>query len=201
MSPKGILRPPGSDEQLLKIGMSAESVALNRTLYELIGYDIPPEREAPFQRFQEFVSPGLDSLDPWRGSHLTTKRKWFFGCYSGIAVHVRGALVAAHYHADRIREIQERVNVLLAEPRVKQIIGKGVIGLGYPRALDIEYQGFILAFRRCLDYLACALGCFFLREADSFRTFPKSIAKTRFPEVAAALTRAHQRHLAQLEFG
>jgi len=41
----------------------------------------------------------------------------------------------------------------------------------------------------------------FLREADSFRAFPKSIAKVKlFPEVAAALTEAHARHLLQLEF-
>jgi hypothetical protein len=86
------------------------------------------------------------------------------------------------------------------EPRVKTLFANFNCGLGYTRALDIEYQAFILAIRRCLDYLACALACFFLREADSFRTFPKSIAKTRFPEVAASLTEAHARHVPQLEF-
>jgi hypothetical protein len=197
MSPKGILNMQRLKEQLLRNGMHPEMVALQETMYEILGYDIPQERAASFQRFE---SRQLSSLAPWRGHHLTTKRKWFFGCSTGISMHVRGALAAAHYHADRLREIQERANIALAEPCVKRTLGNGVIGLGYPRALDIEYQAFILAIRRCLDYLACALACFFLREADSFRTFPKSIARTRFPEVAAALTEAHARHLSQLDF-
>ena len=201
MSPKGILNQQSLDEQLLKLGMEPEKVALHRTIYEILGYDIPEERASSFQRFGQFVSTRqLELLAPWRGQHLKAKRKWFFGCYAGISVHVRGALAAAHYHADRLREVQAQVNVVLAEPRVKQLLANSGFGPGYPRALDIEYQGFILAIRRCLDYLACALACFFLREADSFRTFPKSIAKTRFPEVAAALTEAHARHVPQLNF-
>jgi hypothetical protein len=50
--------------------------------------------------------------------------------------------------------------------------------------------------------LARALACYFKREADSFRTFPKSIANTKSPEaeVATALTQAHARHVSQLAF-
>jgi hypothetical protein len=201
MSPQGNLNQDWVDEQSLKTGVDPELVTCIRSIQEILSYDIPQERESSFLRFQEFVNTHqLESLVPWRGHHRTTKQKWFFGCYVGIAINVRGALAAAHYHADRLGEIQGRVNVILAEPRVKQLFANSNWGLGYTRTLDTEYHAFILAFRRCLDYLAGALGCFFLREVDSFRTFPKSIAKTRFPEVAEALTEAHARHVLQLRF-
>ena len=66
--------------------------------------------------------------------------------------------------------------------------------------MDIEYQAFVLAYRRCLDYLAGAVACYFKREVDSFRTLPKSIRGTKVPEVATALTEAHARHVSQLAF-
>ena len=201
MSPRGLLHQHRLDEQDLKRGVEPDLVACIRSIREILSYDIPEERESSFRRFQEFVETRqLETLAPWRGHHHTTKRKWYFGCYKGISVYVRGALAAAHYHADRLREIQEQVDVIMAEPRVKQLFANKGWGLGYTRTLDIEYHAFILAIRRCLDYLAGTLGCFFLREADSFRTFPKSIAKSRFPDVAAALTAAHARHAPHLEF-
>jgi hypothetical protein len=83
---------------------------------------------------------------------------------------------------------------------VNGLIARSIYGFGNPRALDIEYQAFILTVRRCLDYLAGALACFFLREVDSFRTFPKSLSRTSCPAVAAALIEAHTRHIHSLEF-
>ena len=187
---------------LLKLGFNPEHIADIETIHEIVDCDIPEEQATPFQRVDQLVSSRqLESLAVWRGHHLYAKRRWFFGCYAGISFHVRSALAAAHYHADHLREIDQRVQAVLADPRAKEAFGRGNVGLGYHRKLDSEYHAFIFACRRCLDYLAAALACSFLREADSFRTFPKSIANVKStPEIAAALTEAHARHIHELDF-
>jgi hypothetical protein len=137
MSPQGHLNQQWFLDQLLKQGVEPELVTCIGSIRHILGYDIPQERESSLLRFQQFVSTGqLESLVPWRGHHRTTKQRWFFGCYAGITVHVRGALAAAHYHADRLREIQERVNAILAEPRVKQLFANSGFGIGYTRTLE-----------------------------------------------------------------
>ncbi len=194
--------PFSGKSELIKLGVNPELLAYVERIEEIVAYDIPQERAAPFQRLMQLVSSRqLESLAVWRGHHLNAKRRWFFGCYAGISVHVRGALAAAHYHADRLREIDERVQAILADPHAKEVFAGANFGLGYPRKLDSEYHAFIFACRRCLDYLTASLACSFLREADSFRTFPKSIANVKStPEIAAALTEAHARHIHELDF-
>lgn len=66
--------------------------------------------------------------------------------------------------------------------------------------MDFEYQPFVLACRRCLDYLANAFACYLKIEENSFRTFPKSIARRRDPKVVEALSKAYARHVVHLAF-
>jgi hypothetical protein len=78
------------------------------------------------------------------------------------------------------------------------------LGLGGTRKLDFEYQAFVLAYRRCLEYLAGGLGAFFKIQSNSFREFPHAMrletAKKRAPRVAAALGDAYARHAAGMAF-
>jgi hypothetical protein len=175
---------------------------LLQRVQNLLGYDIPKERSAPFDRIGQLVISGqFESFVAWRGQHRNEKRKWFFGCYGGLSVHVRGALAAAHYHFERICELIAAVESIIAEPEMKGVLANAGGGIGYPWRLEIEYHAMIFACRRSLDYLACALACAFMRESDSFRTFPKSIARVKStPQIAAALTEAHARHFNKLDF-
>lgn len=167
---------------------------------QVADYDIPQERASSFLRFHAFItSPQPGYITAWRQDQ-DTERRWYHRHVNGILGDVRGALAAAHYHADRLREIESSVNAILAKTGARERLANSTMGLGCTRKMDIEYQGFVLAYRRCLDYLASALACYFMREADSFRTFPKSIAKTKSPKVATALTEAHARHVSKLAF-
>jgi hypothetical protein len=74
------------------------------------------------------------------------------------------------------------------------------LGPGSNDKMDFEYQAFVLAYRRCLDYLAGALASYFKIEANSFRTLPKSIAKGKPAKVAEAISKAHSRHVESLGF-
>jgi hypothetical protein len=162
--------------------------------------DIPQEQASSFLRFHAFItSPQPRYITAWRQDH-NTEQWWYRRHVDGILSHVRGALAAAHYHANRLGEIEASVNAVLARTAVRQSLENSTMGFGCTRKMDIEYQGFVLAYRRCLDYLAHSLAGYFMQEVSSFRTFPKSIAKTKSPEVATALTEAHARHASQLKF-
>jgi hypothetical protein len=197
MSPRGLTTHKHLLDSLEKRGEGRDHVDCVRAISEVLGYDIPEERKASFQCFGEFVvTPLFHNLPHWAGNLTARRNKWYFGCSVGIQSHVRGALAAAHYHADRLGTIQEEVNGIIDH------FAAGDMGcIGYTWVLDIEYHAFILAIRRGLDYLACALACFFKQQSDSFRRFPSSIARPKlYPEVAAALIEAHARHVAHLQF-
>lgn len=61
------------------------------------------------------------------------------------------------------------------------------MGLGGTRKMDFEYQAFVLAYRRCLDYLAGAIASYFKTEVSSFRTLPKSISKSKMASTITTL--------------
>lgn len=167
---------------------------------QVADYDIPQERAASFLRFHAFITaPQPGYITAWRQDQKL-ERKWYHSHVNGVLGNVRGALAGAHYHADRLKEIESSVNAVLTSNGARERLANSTMGLGCTRKMDIEYQAFVLAYRRCLDYLACALACYFMQEAGSFRKFPKSIVKTRSPEVATALTQAHARHVSQLAF-
>jgi hypothetical protein len=119
---------------------------------------------------------------------------------NGVLGDVRGALAAAHYHASRLGEIEANVSAILSNSSFRERLGNSVMGLGGTRKMDFEYHAFVLAYRRCLDYLAGALASYFKTEASSFRTFPKSIANSKMPDVAKSLCEAHARHVQALAF-
>jgi hypothetical protein len=161
-------------------------------------FDIPKERTRSFLRFHGFISSPLAKyIAIWR-QEKKSEQRWYHRHVNGVLGDVRGALAAAHYHAERLKEIETKLNEILANTKLKQ--PGSTIGLGGTRILDIEYQAFVLACRRALDYLASALSCYFMRESDSFRTFPKTIIGKKSPEVSKALSEAHSRHVGQLAF-
>jgi hypothetical protein len=65
-------------------------------------------------------------------------------------------MAAAYYHAARLTEVETNVNRILENCRAKDRLGRATMGIVGTRKMDIEYQAFVLAFRRCLDYLSGA---------------------------------------------
>lgn len=168
---------------------------------QVADYDIHKDQAASFLRFHEFItSPQPPYITRWR-EDKKREQKWYHPHVNGILGDVRGAMAAAHYHVDRLTEIESNVNRILDSCRAKDRLGRATMGIGGTRKMDIEYQAFVLAFRRCLDYLSGALACYFMTELNSFRSFPDTIAKMKkSPNVATALVQAHTRHVDQLGF-
>lgn len=187
---------PAAVARMLDIVFDPEIVRVR----QLADFDIPQERAASLLRFHAFITnPQPSYITSWRADPQL-ERRWYHQHANGILGDVRGALAAVHYHFARLTEIESGVNAILAASRIHERVENGSMGLGGTRKMDIEYQAFVLAYRRCLDYLAGALTCYFKLEANSFRKLPRSIANTKMPAVAAALVAAHARHVEHLAF-
>lgn len=167
---------------------------------QLTHFDIPKEEAGAFLRFHSFItSPQPAYITEWRAdSALETK--WYHAHVNGVLGDVRSAVSAAHYHAGRLTELERSVMNVAIDTGVLERMGGSAIGLGGTEKLNFEYQAFILAYRRALDYLAGALACYFKREANSFRKLPKALAGTEKHKVASAISDAHARHTEQLAF-
>ena len=151
-------------------------------------------------RFHRFISdPQPTYVTAWR-SDERLERKWYHAHVNGVLGDVRGALAAAHYHLTNLAMLEDAVSQVLAESNFVQRMDNVTMGLGGTRKLDFEYQAFILACRRALDYLAGALGSYFKTESYSFRTLTKSIARQTPTAVVAAISAAHERHAEDLSF-
>ncbi len=187
-------------EDMFRRAFDPALLVLFDAIREVADCDIPSPFEEPFLRFHAFITdPQPDYVTAWR-ANPRLERKWYHAHVNGILGDVHGALAAARYHASRLRDLETQVIAILEKSDFRERMGDGTIGLGGTRKIDIEYHAFILACRRCLDYLSGALCCYFKTESNSFRTLPRAIAKSKSPVVAAALITVHGKHEATLQF-
>ena len=186
-------------ERMMAVAFDPEIVRCIKAIQALTDYDISPEQAAPFLRFHEFLSePTPKYITDWReDAHL---EKWYHAHVNGVLGDVRGAIAAAQYHAERLFEIEASVAAFLETTTFKKRLGQSTMSPGATRKMDFEYQAFVLAYRRALDYLAGSLACYFKTEASSFRTLPKTIRNTKCPPVAQAISDAQARHVGKLGF-
>ena len=194
---------PALPENFARVFATAFDPELQRcgaAISEIANYDIPEPHPAPFLRFHSFITaPQPAYITAWR-SDEKLERKWYHGHVNGVLGDVRGALAAAHYHMANLAALENAVTNVLAGSDYADRLGNSTMGLGGTRKLDFEYQAFVLACRRALDYLAGALAAYFKTESNSFRSLPKSLAKMTPIDVVEAIRAAHSRHVEDLGY-
>jgi hypothetical protein len=114
--------------------------------------------------------------------------------------NTRNAFAAVWYHFERLSAFESQVVQKLSERDYVRALGNGTLALGNTLKWDFEYQAFVLAYRRCLDYLTRGLAAFFKQEFHSFRTLPKSLAQQKPKSVADALISVHTKHRSNFDF-
>ena len=187
-------------EQLFRTALDPELLRCGSAIRAIADYDIPEQYHDPFRRFHRFVTePQPSYISAWRRDERL-ERRWYHGHVNGVLGDVRGALAAAHYHRDRLAGLEDKVTLVLSQSDFATRMGNATMGLGGTRKIDFEYQAFVLACRRALDYLSGALGSYFKTEAYSFRSLPKAVARKNPQEVASAICAAHGRHVVDLAF-
>ncbi len=164
-------------------------------------FDVPAHVVPVFSGFHSWITnPQPESITALC-EHPKGDR-WYRGLVNGVLGDVRNGLAAAHYHASNIAQIEHAVCELLADPALLAALRPGQgIGVGGTRKLDYEYQAFVLAFRRCLDYLAQSLSAYFKTQQSSFRSWPTALRRQKNSVlVSKALLAAHDRHADKFGF-
>lgn len=112
--------------------------------------------------------------------HTPGNRNWREIASSAVR-HIHDGLGATYYHCSRITriEIDSIAAISRFEPDILRVMGSrpSTIAYGSTRQLDYEYQAYLFAYRRTLEYLAGAIAACFKAECHSIRDLSKSLTK------------------------
>lgn len=151
----------------------AEAQAIVELVQPLVAYQLPHTARVGFLDFHRYLtSPPLPSfIEDAKGDEKA--KRWCDRLSNGILGDTQNSLACAFYHYDRIVSMEHAVIAAIGKTPMMDRIREMSSGLalGNTIAIDAEYQAFILAARRCLDYLTRSLAAFFRSEFHSFRKF------------------------------
>lgn len=162
--------------------VAMQTMPLWESLSAVAGFDLPAASQERFsgvhrhlttipppETLRRLVPPG-DGRPDWLG-RLTTK----------ILDNVQEGVGACHYHLQAIRAIESdlhsRALAELARLNLPTTSNFGVGG-GNTRRLNYEYQAFLLATRRTLEYFAGSVAAFFKSDDPGLRGLANSIARS-----------------------
>jgi hypothetical protein len=167
---------------------------------EILAFNLSELERRPFLTFHDFITnPRPHFITDWQQSPQL--EKWYHSLVDGVENTCR-AYAAVWYHFEKLSAFESQVLQKLSERDYCRALGNGTFGLGNTLKWDFEYQAFVLAYRRCLDYLTRGLAAFFKQEFHSFRTLllPKNLPQWRPKSVAEALISVHKRHCSNFDF-
>ena len=169
------------------------------SVIKVAGFNLDVKYEKVFHEFNEFVTnpkPEFISrlLDDPKKSH------WYGLLVGGVLTNVRGSFSCVLYHESRLREVEGELFKVIQQHEATNALANGAWGMGGTSVLDFEYQAYVLAYRRCLDQFAGAIGAFFKNQCTSFRKLPSFLECKKPKEVALAITQVHQKYAKNFEF-
>ncbi len=165
----------------------------------IAGYKLSASDRQPFLYFHNYLTnPQPDFISEWRNDE--TQEKWYHRFANGILGDVQNAFACALYHYERLVAIEQSVMEGIERHNYRRVIGNSTIGLGNTLVWDFEYQAFILAFRRCLDYLARAICAYFKNDFHSFRKLGRFLENLNRPVVTKPLIDLHRKYSTKFDF-
>src|SRR5439155_2932348 len=179
-------KPAISTEEIRSVGNAARSI---------VGYELSADKKRTLSEFHNYITG--DPKPPFvleADSDLDAAR-WLKLLREGVSEATQNALACVYYHHDRIAEMEHRItDALYATGIVErlQACNAAIVPLNTV-AIDAEYQAFIFASRRCLDYSTRALATFFRAHFHSFRTFGKCLTD-RKPMIVCQALKAEPQH-------
>jgi hypothetical protein len=162
-------------------------------------FELSSEASRPFVEFVHWVNTRPAFIARWRADPVAEKRDYLR--FMTVTDDARSAYAAACYHLRRLKQIEASVNDVLSRYDFSnQFPSNSVAAIGRMRQLDFEYHAFVLAYRRCLDYLAWGLSTYFKEKQNSYKKFAKTLASAHPRMVAQALKLVYDRHSQKFEF-
>ncbi len=163
-------------------------------------FELSNEAGRPFVDFVHWVNAKPTFIAQWRADPITEKRDYLR--FMTVTDDVRSAYAAACYHLGRLTQIESAVNAVLSRyDFTRELPTNSVAAIGRMRQLDFEYHSFVIACRRCLDYLAFGLSTYFQERQSSYKRFGEKTLVSAHPRiVAAALKEVYDRHCQKFDF-
>ena len=163
------------------------------------GYKLSASDRQPFLYFHDFLTnPQPDFITAWRED--PKQEKWYHRFVNSINGDVQNTLACVLYHYDRLIAIEREVMEGIEKFNYRSVLGNTTVALGNTLAWDFEYQAFILAVRRCLDYLARAISTYFKNDFHSYRKLGEFLRKHDKPLITERLIEIHAKYSAEFEF-
>ena len=170
-----------------------------REIAVVADFELSSEASRPFVEFVHWVNTRPHFIAQWRADPVAEKRD--YPRFMTITDGARSAYAAACYHLQHLKHIEASVNEVLSRyDFTHQLPANSVAGIGRMRQLDFEYHAFVLAYRRCLDYLAWGLSTYFKQSQNSYNKLSKTLATLQPKAVAEALILVYGRHAHKFEF-
>ncbi len=101
---------------------------------------------------------------------------------------------------EKLIAIEQSVMKEIEKYNYRKVIENCTIAIENTLIWDFEYQAFVLAFRRCLDYLTRAICAYFKSDFHSFRRFDKFLKKLDRPIVTKPLIDLHRKYSKRFDF-
>lgn len=153
----------------------------------IAGFDLPRDTLERFRELHAAVTrdprPGqLQRLSREGGSRID----WFARFISSTLGSVQEGIAASHYHLANVEDLETRmIHTALSFIKELQLRRSHAIAGGNTRRLTFEYQAFVFALRRTLEYFAVSVGAFFKSDVHRIRGLAEAI-RGREPEVLSA---------------
>ena len=184
-------------------GLSLRTQPLWESLSAVAGYELPTKSRGRFVEVHGALTqtPRLDSLA--RLEPRTEGRPdWLRRLTSKILDNVQEGVGACHYHLETIRavegELHSRARSEVARLELSATSNFAAAG-GNTRRLNYEYQAFLLATRRTLEYFAGSVAAFFKANDPGLRSLSNSIATSQPPEERERVLRVLERNASLIE--
>ena len=165
----------------------------------IAGYKLSAFDRQPFLYFHNYLTnPQPDFITAWRKD--ARQEKWYHRFANGINLNVQNTLACVLYHNDRLIEIEHDVLEGIEKFNYRRVISSNsTVALGNTLKWDFEYQAYVLATRRCLDYLARAISVYFKNDFHSFKTFNIFLEKQNKPLITRRLIELHAKYCTKFE--
>jgi hypothetical protein len=163
------------------------------------GYKLSASDRQPFLYFHSYLTnPQPEFITGWRRD--PTQEKWYLRFSNGILGDVQNTLACVLYHHGRLVAIEQAVMEGIEKYNYRSVLGNSTMALGNTLVWDFEYQAFILAVRRCLDYLSRAISTYFKNDFHSFKRFGEFLGKQNKPLLTTPLVALHAQYSAEFDF-
>ena len=191
------------DEDVFK-GMrdSAASPAIKGCLAAIeaiAGFPLSTIDRQPFLYFHRYITnPQPEFINTWRADPRL--ENWYHKFVNGFLRDVQNTFACVLYHHGRLKAIESAVMQNIEKFDYRRVLGNSTMALGNTLTWDFEYQAFILAYRRCLDYLARAVCAYFKNDFHSFRKLGSFLEKQKSGVVTQEVISVHTKYSPRFEF-